>query len=217
MNAPNETIDVAKPASPAPDTSAPHDRRAMQSVLAVLGTFATTIVAAAIRLPIAIKPPNVNMIGSLGLFGGARLPLWQAIGMPLAAMVASDLMLEQLFGWRAFIPYVYIGFAAYILLGRFLLRRNDAPLRIGAVSLLGSAVFFVITNFGAWITDINSTNPWYESTLAGLVKCFTAGIPFFGYTLAGDLGFAAVLFGAHVYAKATLSARANAASEEAAG
>ena len=31
------------------------------------------------------------------------------------------------------------------------------------------------------------------------MKCYAYALPFFRYTLAGDLGFAAVLFGAHAW------------------
>ena len=37
----------------------------------------------------------------------------------------------------------------------------------------------------------------YAHTIIGLGECFVAAIPFFGNTLASQMIFAAVLFGAH--------------------
>ena len=54
----------------------------------------------------------------------------------------------------------------------------------------GSVLFFVVTNFGVWLVG-----DLYPRTLEGLVACYVAGIPFFRNTLAGDLLYAAVLFG----------------------
>lgn len=56
--------------------------------------------------------------------------------------------------------------------------------------LLGAIQFFVITNFGAWMF-LNS----YPKTFAGLMACYAAGVPFFWNTLAGDIGYSALLFG----------------------
>jgi len=49
---------------------------------------------------------------------------------------------------------------------------------------------FVITNFGMWLFS-----GFYPRTLAGLEACYVAAIPFFQNTVAGDLFYAALLFG----------------------
>jgi hypothetical protein len=64
-------------------------------------------------------------------------------------------------------------------------------LAITAGSLTGSIVFFVITNFAVWLGS-----GYYPQTLSGLLTSYTLAIPFFHYTLLGDLFFNAVLFGA---------------------
>jgi hypothetical protein len=40
----------------------------------------------------------------------------------------------------------------------------------------------------------------YEHSLAGLLHCYAQGLPFFRYTLMGDLFFAVVLFGGYALA-----------------
>jgi hypothetical protein len=145
--------------------------------------------------------PNVTPVGSLSLYGGGRLPLWQALLFPLAAMAASDLVLEQTLGPQ-YHPdrWVYASLVVSVLLGRLLCRKNSAW-RIGLASVLGSVQFFLVTNFGTWWGGTT-----YPHTLGGLLECYVAGLAFlspqtplgfFGNTLMSDLGFTAMLFGAH--------------------
>jgi hypothetical protein len=94
------------------------------------------------------------------------------------------------------------------VLARGVLRRN-CPIGEGsstiryvagvfAASLTASCVFFLVSNFGSWI--------WfdmYERSLAGVVQCYVSALPFFRYTLVGDLIFSAVLFGGFAAAVAS--------------
>jgi len=57
-------------------------------------------------------------------------------------------------------------------------------------SVTASVVFFVLTNFGVWLSS-----PFYAKTGAGLAACYTAAIPFFHQTLLSDLFFVGLLFG----------------------
>ncbi len=146
-------------------------------------------------------------IGALGLFGGARLKWRQAVALPMLVMAMTDLVLWQWKGLTPFDPFVYGSFLVNVLLGRLLLTRTESPWRIGTVSLLASFQFFVITNFGVWVTDCFSATPMYSASLGGLLKCYALGLAFykteapplgfFGNALLGDLFFTAVLFGAH--------------------
>ena len=164
-----------------------------------LFSAAMTVVSAAIRLFPSIKPPNFAPPGALGLFGGARAPLWQALLMTLASMAVSDLLLQKMFSWEPFNPWVYGCMLGYVVLGRLLLRTTRSPWRIGGVSLLASTIFFLVTNFGSWYGGIGKTNAMYAPTTAGLIDCYVRSLPFFGYTAAGDLGFVFMLFGAHAW------------------
>jgi hypothetical protein len=131
-------------------------------------------------------PPNLTPIGGLGVFAGARLRLWQALALPVAVLLVSD----ALQGFRPS-PVVYGSFLLNVLLGR-LLYRSESPWRIGLVSVLASVQFFLVTNFGVW-----AGGTLYPQTLEGLGSCYLEGLPYFGNTLLGDLGFAVILFGAH--------------------
>lgn len=54
-------------------------------------------------------------------------------------------------------------------------------------SLLGACIFFLITNFGVWITGS------YGYTLDGLIKCYFLAIPFFNNALLSTLIFAVMI------------------------
>lgn len=75
-------------------------------------------------------------------------------------------------------------------------------------ALVASVLFFVGTNVATWWVTA-----WYPRTLEGLSACVTAGIPFFRYTLAGDVVFATLLFGGYAFAESRHRAGVVAAPE----
>jgi len=139
--------------------------------------------------------PNVTPLTALALFGGAcfadrRL----AFALPLAALALSDLALGALGGWRtmvldAHLEVQYLAFALVVLSG-FLLREDQSVGRIAGGTLLGSTIFYVVSNFGVW-----AFGSMYPHTGEGLVACYVAAIPFFRNALMGDIAYAALLFG----------------------
>lgn len=142
-------------------------------------------------------PPNFSPIEAIALFGGAYFTKrrW-AMLVPLIAMFLSDMVLGLLRG-GLYIEYftsagyllVYACIALSALLG-FGLRGKVSASRVLSYSLAGSALFFLVTNFGAWLSD-----PAYAKTLTGLTAAYVAGVPFFQWTVLGTLFYAALLFG----------------------
>lgn len=142
-------------------------------------------------------PPNFSPIEAVALFGGAYFAKRQwALLVPLVAMFASDLVLGMINGgiyWSYFGSAGYISVYACIALSTVLgfgLRGKVGASRVLGYSLAGSMLFFVVTNFGAWLSD-----PAYPKTVAGLAAAYVAGVPFFQWTVLGTLSYAAVLFG----------------------
>ncbi len=142
-------------------------------------------------------PPNFSPIEAVALFGGAYFAKrhW-ALLVPLAAMFLSDLLLGMANGgiyWDYFASagylLVYVCIALSTLLGLGL-RGKVTGSRVLGYSLAGSMLFFVVTNFGAWLGS-----PAYPQTGAGLVAAYIAGVPFFQWTVLGTLFYAALLFG----------------------
>ena len=142
------------------------------------------IVAVLVRL--FPHPPNVVPITAVALFAGTHFSRkhW-AILMPILAMLVTDLFL----GFSMITPIVYLAFVGVTALG-FVVKK----MHIGSV-LLSSLLFFVVTNLGVWFLH-------YPLTPEDFTTCFTLAIPFFGYSIVGDLFFsAALLFGYRVAAK----------------
>ena len=137
-------------------------------------------------------PPNFTAIGAMALFGGAYFTRKSlAFAVPIIAMFLTDLILGLHPGMYA----VYLSFIFIVMIGMTLKDR----IKLGSVflaSISASVLFFIITNFAQWLSF-----PLYSKDIAGLVECYTAAIPFFGYTLVGDLFFVGVLFGAFELAK----------------
>jgi hypothetical protein len=149
-------------------------------------------------------PPNFAPVGATSLFAGARLPGWQAYLVPLVLMAITDPIRATFYGVQWYTKYqlfIYGSFLISVWLGRWLRATESIP-RIAAVTVLNSMQFFLLTNFGAWL--------WFQTyprTAAGLASCYAAAIPFFGWTLASDLVYTAVLFGLHAWLSRTIAAR----------
>lgn len=116
-------------------------------------------------------PPNVTPITSLALFSGLMFQKrWLSILVPLVAMFISDMVL----GFGMISLWVYSAFMMITMLGWILNQMNVKSI------LLSSLIFFIVSNFGVWIMD-------YPHTIQGLTMCYTLAIPFFGYSIIGDL------------------------------
>ncbi len=170
-----------------------NDRRRLSG--AALWT-AVGLVGFAALMRLVPHPWNFTPVAAMALFGGAVLGRAVfAFGVPLAAMALSDAALN-LMAWTTGgpamtpSPWTYIAFLLIGVIG-FSLRGRRSLATLGAASLGGSVLFFVLTNFGVWAAGLG-----YPLTPAGLAACYTAALPFFANTVAGDLFWNAVLFGA---------------------
>ena len=155
-------------------------------------TLLVALIVAAAALRLAPHPANFSPIAAMSLFGGAYLTN-RAAGFlaPLAALFLSDLVL----GLYAHMEIVYAAMALSVCLG-WLLRSNRSPLRVATVALASSILFFAVTNFAVW-----AFGTLYPRSLEGLLACYTAAIPFFQNSVAGDLFFSAALFGGFALAE----------------
>lgn len=150
-------------------------------------------------------PPNVACLGALGLFAGCYMAGRRAYLIPLGVLLVSDVIGQvlEIPGLGFYNPItmlaVYAGAVAAVPVGRLMARgagqagasptwfRKAARLLGG--SLAASTLFFLISNAGVFFGG------WYSMSLSGLVACYTAAIPFYGYTIAGDLTYSVLLFG----------------------
>lgn len=156
-------------------------------------------------------PHNFTPIAAIGLFGAATFDRrWLLFAVPFAALFLSDLFINNVlyaqfyegFVWFTSV-WIYAAFAAVILLGRVLLHAKVSAKNVLVASLSASGIFFLVTNFSVW-----AQSGMYPKTGAGLLACYTAGLPFLGNTLLGDLFFSAVLFGGYAWAMQSKLVRA---------
>lgn len=162
------------------------------------GVISAMILFAAISRLIP-HPANFAPIGGMALFGAAYYSkrYWVFI-IPIVSMWISDVILNNVVYGQYFDHFVwfysgslftYAAFALIVLLGMFSLKKVKVPHLI--VSALGaSLIFFLVSNFGVWFSGM-----MYPPNFGGLMACYTAGIPFFKNTIAGDLVYTAVMFG----------------------
>jgi len=151
--------------------------------------------------------PNFTPIAALALFGAVYLKKRDGLWVPLAAMAFSDFFIG--FYHPLVMASVYGSFILTGLIGIWLKREktklsppyeggarggfrrlNAWWMRIGCGSLLGSVLFFLITNWAVW-----AFGELYTRDLGGLIMSYTMGLPFFRNTLLGDLFYVAIFFG----------------------
>lgn len=149
-------------------------------------------------------PFNFSPVAALALFGGARYSnRWAAYLVPLVALWVSDLFLNYAF-FGSFVPFyqgaffTYFAFALIVLLGSLALKKLSVK-NLLFTSLSASLLFFVVSNFGVWISGM-----MYPLTSQGIVACYTAAIPFFRNTLAGDLVYSFAIFYSFAFAQSRL-------------
>ena len=150
-------------------------------------TLAIIIFAVAV-FRILPHPPNVSPIAAMALFGGAYFSDKRlAFLVPFLALLLGDLIL----GLHDTMLYVYGGFALTVVIG-FWIRKQLNIGRIAVAAVGASILFFLLTNFGVWLTS-----GMYPMTADGLMQAYIAGIPFFQNSLLGNAVFAAVIFGGY--------------------
>jgi len=133
--------------------------------------FIVGIIIIAILSRLIPHPPNFTPVTAVALFSIINFKnKYIAISIPIICLFVSDLILGisliNLFVYFSFILISGIGY----LFGKINLKSI----------LLSSLIFFFVTNFGVWLIG-------YPKTLEGFIACYIAAIPFFGWTVAGDL------------------------------
>jgi hypothetical protein len=146
--------------------------------------------------------PNFAPVAALALFSGYFFRSWtMALCVPLGVMAISDAFIGA-YDWRMMVlvysmlalPVALRGpLRKYLNIGQGNLgRATGAVAGLVMCSLFTSLVFFFTTNFGSWL--------WfdmYPHNGTGLMTCYVQALPFFRFTLAGDLVFALALFGSY--------------------
>ncbi len=159
---------------------------------------------------------NFAPFAALALCSAAYFPAKYKFAVPLIALFISDAVLNFHYGAAIVDPLIlcrYLALALVGLIGFFL--RNRASLKtLLPASIIGSTLFYAITNAFAWLTD-----PGYAKNFAGLIQALTVGLPqysstpswmFFRNSLLSDLLFTLVFVACMNIGRVTARSRARA-------
>ncbi len=132
--------------------------------------------------------PNFTAIGAVAFFAGRYLPTKYSLTIPLAAMLVSDLFIG--FYGIPIMLSVYLSFALMTMVGYT--TQNKGWKKIATGTIVGSATFFLITNWAVW-----AFGTMYPSNLTGLAMSYFSAIPFFRNQLLADIFYTTVLVGGY--------------------
>ena len=134
-------------------------------------------------------PPNFAPVAAVALVGGLFLARhWQVGLVVMLGMGIGDALLG--FYDLGVMVTVYASLLLPLAARRFI-APSPTALRIGAAAIGAGVGFFLTTNAAVWYFGSS-----YPPTADGLLASYVAGLPFLKWTLAGNLFFSAVLFGA---------------------
>jgi hypothetical protein len=153
------------------------------------------VLAGALAMGVRLLPhaPNFTPMGALALFVGAYLARTHkaALLIPVLLMFLSDLFIG--FYDLRLMAVVYASFLVYGIIGMFVIKQKSAPtVLLGSIG--GALFFYLATNFAVW-----AFSPFYTHNIQGLLLSYEMALPFFRFTLLGDLFFTGVFFGSYEF------------------
>jgi hypothetical protein len=160
---------------------------------------------------------NFAPLAAIALCGAAYFPARFKFSIPLGALFISDVLLNYYYGaslMEAHVAGRYLALALVGLIGLALQNRASFKTLLPA-SILGSTIFYLITNSFSWLTD-----PGYVKNFGGLIQALTVGLPgysatptwmFFRNSILSDLFFTLLFVACMNLGRKTSRARAGAA------
>lgn len=163
-------------------------------------TTILAIIVLAVISRIIPHPYNFAPFGAIALFCGAFISSrWLAVMVPCIASWISGVILNNTvykslfpeFTWfDSSIIWQCLAYTTMVLLAGKWLSANRSIPRIGMSAVGSSLLFFIISNFGCWVSGT-----MYTKDFAGLTATYISALPFYPATLAGDLLYTGVMFG----------------------
>lgn len=131
-------------------------------------------------------PANVTPIGALGLFSGTYMRRSGFLLLPVAAALFADLTTVGVYSVLIMF-FVYSGHLVSSLCGRYLVRDRSLFNGLPVAVVAASVGFYLVSNIGNWWV-------YQPHTWAGLVECYTLGLPYLARTLVGNVLYSALFF-----------------------
>jgi hypothetical protein len=147
--------------------------------------LALIIISFGILSRVVVHTPNFSPVLSMALLGGMYLKGRQAVLVPLALMIVSDFII----GFYGGMSFVWGSIVLISVFGIWLKERKSF-INVLSGSIISAMIFFIVTNFGAWLT-------LYPHTIDGLRQCYILAIPFFRSTLVSSVAYSLVFYAAY--------------------
>lgn len=149
--------------------------------------IAATLIILGLSARLFPHPANFAPIGAIALFGGLYLPKKWALIVPLLAVYISDLFIGMYH--PVMMLGVYSSFALMTYLAT-LAREQKNISTLVTLTLIGSIVFFIVTNAVVW-----GFGTMYPKTMTGLMTSYEMALPFFRNTLLSDFMYMGIFVG----------------------
>lgn len=157
--------------------------------------IAFVLIAAISRL--LPHPDNFSPVAAIALFCGAYLGRSLSVAVALISLLIGDLIMGS--QNEMYMEYltsgqfvtVYLSMIITTFIGTYVGRKVTVNSVLGG-AVASSLLFYLITNFAFWYSGI-----LYPMNLSGLVTSYINAIPFYKWTLLGDVCYASALFGAY--------------------
>ena len=128
-------------------------------------------------------PYNFSPMLAVGVFSGFYFrQFYLSLFIVIFSMFIGDLFL----GFHSTMFFTYIALAVAVLIGLYVKHFKFTEILFSG--LASSVCFFIITNFGAWLTL-----EMYVKNFAGLLQSYAMAIPFFHNTLISTFIYLVVL------------------------
>jgi len=138
---------------------------------------------------------NFTPLAAIALCSAAYFPRKYKFSVPLVTLFISDAVINFHYGAPLLDPQILLRYFALAVVGGLgVLLQNRASLKtLLPASIVGSTVFYTVTNAFSWLSD-----PGYAKNLGGLIQALTVGLPqysatpswmFFRNSLISDLLF----------------------------
>ena len=157
----------------------------MQNLLTILkkGFLPISLILILALARLIPHPYNFSPMLAVGIFSGFYFrQFYLGLFIVIFSMFIGDLFL----GFHSTMFFTYISLAVAVLIGLYVKHFKFTEILFSG--LASSVCFFIITNFGAWLTL-----EMYEKNFAGLLQSYVLAIPFFHNTLISTFLYLIVL------------------------
>ena len=130
-------------------------------------------------------PPNFTPIIAVAIMSSY---FFRNILLSCTVIIISMLLADIFIGFYKNIFFVYLS----LLLITYIFSHINRKIKLKNLfifGLLGSIIFFILSNFGVWILS-----EMYEKNLNGLINCYLLAVPFFVNTLLSTIIFSYTAF-----------------------